>query len=83
MVDSARLAVGGDSAGRNLSAVMAHMARDGDLPQLCFQLLLYPSVEMSMRHPSFEQGFSRFPLTIEAVRYFHMHYLRDEQDQAD
>ena len=83
MVDSARLAGGGDSAGGNLSAVMAHMARDGDLPQLCFQLLLYPSVEMSMRHPSFEQDFSRFPLTIEAVRYFHMHYLGGEQDQAD
>jgi acetyl esterase len=82
-INPTRLAVGGDSAGGNLSAVLAHMARDGDLPPLCFQLLLYPSVEMSMRHPSYMQDFSRFPLTGEAVQYFHAHYLRDEKDQVD
>ena len=82
-VDQTRLAVGGDSAGGNLSAVLAHMARPGDLPRVCFQMLLYPSVEMSMRHPSYRLDFSRLPLNFEAVRYFHGHYLRDEADQAD
>jgi len=82
-IDRGRIAVGGDSAGGNLSAVMSHMARDGDLPPVCFQMLLYPSVEMSMRHPSYRLDFSRLPLTPEAVRYFHGHYLRDERDQAD
>jgi acetyl esterase len=82
-LDGARLAVGGDSAGGNVAAVMAHMARDGGLPWLCFQMLLYPSVEMSMRHASYRRDFSRLPLNAEAVRYFHNHYLRDESDQAD
>jgi acetyl esterase len=82
-IDARYLAVGGDSAGGNLSAVMAHMARDNDLPPICFQMLLYPSVEMSMRHPSYRLDFSRFPLSVDTVRYFHNHYLRDEHDQAD
>jgi acetyl esterase len=82
-IDARYLAVGGDSAGGNLSAVMAHMARDNDLPPICFQMLLYPGVEMSMRHPSYRLDFSRFPLSVDTVRYFQNHYLRDERDEAD
>lgn len=82
-IDHKRIAVGGDSAGGNLSAVIAHMARDGDLRGVCFQMLLYPSVEMSMRHPSYQLDFSRLPLSLETVRYFHGHYLRNERDQAN
>ena len=36
-----------------------------------------------MRHPSYRLDFSRLPLSLETVRYFHGHYLRDERDQAD
>jgi acetyl esterase len=83
-VDASRLAVGGDSAGGNLSAVLAHMARDGDLPRICFQMLLYPSVELSMRHPSYRNpDFARLPLNLEAVRWFHGHYVQDANDMAD
>ena len=82
-IDSERLAVGGDSAGGNLAAVLSHMARDGTLPPICFQLLLYPSLEMSMRHPSFQTDYARFPLNRDAVRYFHTYYLRNEDDQSD
>jgi len=46
-------------------------------------MLLYPSVEMSMRHPSYRLDFSRFPLDQTMVRYFHSHYLRDEKDLTD
>src|SRR5690606_34187558 len=45
-IDPARIAVGGDSAGGNLAAVMALMARDGDLPPVAYQLLIYPAVDM-------------------------------------
>ena len=47
-IDPARVAVGGDSAGGNLAAVMALIARDGALPPLTFQLLIYPATDMMM-----------------------------------
>jgi len=43
--DPAKLAVGGDSAGATLSAVIAHLARDRDKPPIRFQLLVYPATD--------------------------------------
>ena len=40
--DPARIAVAGDSAGGNLAAVVAQLARDAGGPAVCFQLLIYP-----------------------------------------
>ncbi len=40
--DPTRIAVAGDSAGGNLAAVVAQLARDAGGPDLCFQLLIYP-----------------------------------------
>jgi acetyl esterase len=82
-IDPTRVAVGGDSAGGNLAANMAHMARDDEVPQIVFQLLIYPGTDMSMSQPSYQRDFSKFPLSIEACRYFLEHYLRDEEDKAD
>jgi acetyl esterase len=82
-IDPTRVAVGGDSAGGNLAANMAHMARDGKVPQIVFQLLIYPGTDMSMSQPSYQRDFSKFPLSIEACRYFLGHYLRDEEDKVD
>ena len=49
-VDPSRLAVGGDSAGGNLAAVVAIAARDaGDLP-IAFQLLIYPATDQRRAH---------------------------------
>jgi acetyl esterase len=82
-IDPSRVAVGGDSAGGNLSANMAHLARDGDVPSLCFQMLLYPGTDMSMSQPSYGRDFTQFPLSVEAVKYFIGHYLRDKNDYVD
>ena len=41
-IDPVRIAVGGDSAGGDLAAVVALMGRDGTVPAPCFQALLYP-----------------------------------------
>jgi acetyl esterase len=82
-IDPSRVAVGGDSAGGNLAANMAHMARDGAVPQIVFQLLLYPGTDMSMSQSSYQRDFSRFPLSIEACRYFLGHYLRSDKDKVD
>src|SRR4029077_17651737 len=82
-IDPSRVAVGGDSAGGNLSANMAHLARDGEVPPLCFQMLLYPGTDMSLSQPSYKRDFTQFPLSVEAVKYFIGHYLRDRNDYID
>src|SRR5205809_273896 len=43
--DRGRVAVGGDSAGGNLAAVVALMARDRGGPKLVYQLLIYPATD--------------------------------------
>jgi acetyl esterase/lipase len=50
--DPNRIAVAGDSAGGNLAAVMAHLARDNGGPALVFQLLWYPPVTADLSLPS-------------------------------
>lgn len=82
-IDAARLAVGGDSAGGNLAAVVAIAARDaGDLP-LAFQLLVYPATDMRRIAPSHERNASGYLLTRETVAYYHDHYIVDPTDDLD
>src|SRR4051812_43775067 len=45
--DATRLAVCGDSAGGNLSAVVSQMARDAGAPAIRFAALIYPAVDMT------------------------------------
>jgi acetyl esterase len=78
-IDPARVAVGGDSAGGNLSANMAHFSRDGDVPKIMFQMLLYPGIDMSMSQASYKnRDWTAYPLSIEAIKYFITHYLSDK-----
>jgi acetyl esterase len=51
-VDADRLAVGGDSAGGNLAAVVCVMARDRGGPAIRLQVLIYPSVDVGADYPS-------------------------------
>jgi acetyl esterase len=82
-IDSARVAVGGDSAGGNLAAVMALMARDGALPPLAFQLLIYPATDMMMVTVSSQTVREGVPLTSTTMKWFIDHYLRDPADGLD
>ena len=81
--DAARIAVGGDSAGGNLAAVCALLARDAGGPALAFQLLVYPATAkrpQSRSHHAFGEGHL---LTGRAIRWFMWNYLRDEADCED
>jgi acetyl esterase len=58
--DPARVAVGGDSAGGNLAAVVAQHTRDTGAAQPAVQLLVYPGTDMSIDRPSkalFAEGY--------------------------
>jgi acetyl esterase len=82
-VDASRLAVGGDSAGGNLAAVVALAARDaGDLP-IAFQLLIYPATDQRMGWPSHAANGQGYLLTRDSIGYYHDHYLRDKSHDLD
>ena len=82
-LDPGRLAVGGDSAGGNLAAVVALAARDaGDLP-IAFQLLIYPATDMRRGHPSHTTNGDGYVLTRDTLAYFHDHYIADPAHDLD
>jgi acetyl esterase len=82
-IDPNRLAVGGDSAGGNLAAVVALTARDtGDLA-IAFQLLIYPATDQRRGAPSHQANGQGYLLTTDTVNYFHDHYLPDPQQDLD
>jgi acetyl esterase len=79
-LDTARLIVGGDSAGGNLAAVVAIAARDGDGPPLSGQVLIYPATDFAMTHPSHREPETSIILTHSVMRWFRDHYLNDIRD---
>jgi acetyl esterase len=82
-LDAKRLAVGGDSAGGNLAAVVAIAARDaGDLP-IVFQLLIYPATDMRRGAPSHTSNGEGYLLTRDTITYFHDHYIDDARHDLD
>jgi acetyl esterase len=82
-IDAERVAVGGDSAGGNLAAVLALMARDGTVPRVCGQMLFYPALDMTFAaasHGAFSAG---LPLTSSTMAWFRGHYAPDPATWRD
>ncbi|MBU9764893.1 alpha/beta hydrolase [Mycobacterium sp. TNTM28] len=73
-VDADRMAVAGDSAGGNLSAVVALLARDAGAPLLRFQLLWYPATTWDTSLPSFSENAQAPILGLDAVQGFSRWY---------
>jgi acetyl esterase len=74
------LAIGGDSAGGNLAAAVTQLARDRGGPALDFQLLVYPSVSMSIDTESRRRFAEGYMLTGDLVDWLWTQYLDDPQD---
>lgn len=69
-IDTSRLAIGGDSAGGNLSAVLAQETFRRGGPDLCLQVLVYPATELAEKFPSYaENAHRRALLTDHAVQW--------------
>ena len=81
-VDPARVAVGGDSAGGNLAAATALMARDRGGPAVAFQLLVVPCVDPGMSSPSYAANGVGLFLQASTMRWFWESYLGDDGDAA-
>ena len=97
-LDASRLAVGGDSAGGNLAAVVSILARDlgvakaagigsttataATLP-IVFQLLIYPSTDMRRLSASHQTNGQGYVLTSDSIDYYQKHYTGDESKYLD
>src|SRR5207302_5826078 len=82
--DPDRIGVHGDSAGANLAAVVALMARDAGRPRLRLQSLVYPVADYTMGTPSYDKFATDCGiLTREAMVWFRRHYLRSPADAED
>ena len=82
--DPNRIGVHGDSAGANLAAVVALMARDAGGPRLRLQSLVYPVADYGLVGDSYDkyaQGYGL--LTRESMVWFRNHYLRSPKDAED
>jgi acetyl esterase len=82
-VDPSRIAVGGDSAGGNLAAVVSLLARDAGGPMPAMQLLIYPPTDSAGDLPSRRLFAEGFLLTKGDMENFERHYLPNETDAAD
>jgi acetyl esterase len=76
-IHKSMIAVGGDSAGGNLAAVVALQARDAGGPPLVFQLLVYPATDQRCATPSHQKNARGYLLEREGIEFFRRCYLPD------
>ncbi|NBQ90953.1 MAG: alpha/beta hydrolase [Betaproteobacteria bacterium] len=86
-IDAQRLAVGGDSAGGNLAAVVALALRDGPGQEvfgaLRHQLLIYPATDMRRVAASHTHNGQGYLLTQEMLHWYHGHYMGGTERDKD
>jgi acetyl esterase len=82
-VDSTRIAVAGDSAGGNVAAVVALMARDRGGPSIMQQTLVYPVIDHNFGTVSYRDNAEGYFLTTNGMRWFWAHYLASDADGAN
>ena len=81
-IDASRIAIGGDSAGGNLSAA-ACLGLRGQVVQPAFQLLIYPATIMWQDTASYHANGTGYMLTKESIAYYTENYLRNREDAQD
>jgi acetyl esterase len=79
-IDASRIAVGGDSAGGNLAAVVALELKKHNL---AFQLLIYPATDQRCELDSHSRNGEGYLLTKDAIGFFRGGYLPDAKDWTD
>ena len=82
-MDPRRIAVGGDSAGGNLAAVVSLMSRDRGGCDIAFQLLVYPVTERNFDTPSYIDNAEGYQLSRDGMIWYWDHYLASAADAAN
>jgi len=81
--DATRIAVGGDSAGGNISAVVCHACKQTGEAMPAFQMLIYPATDASKESTSRQQFAEGYFLTRELMAWFWQAYIPKDTDVAD
>jgi acetyl esterase len=81
-IDPARIAVGGDSAGGMLAAIVTQLARDKGGPSLAFQLLMFPNTQMGGETASLNEFAVGYFLERHTIEWFNSQYAPAETDRA-
>ena len=79
--DPDRLVVAGDSAGGNLAAVVALMARDRRAPNVAMQVLIYPITNHDFDTPSYRELADGYMLTRDAMMWFWDQYCPNVEER--
>ncbi len=82
-IDPERIAVGGASAGGNLAAAAALLARERSGPKIAFQLLTVPVAELSSTAESHREFAEGYGLSAADMTWFGLHYVRTPADADD
>lgn len=82
-IDPTRLAVAGDSAGGNLAAATALLARERKGPALRYQALFYPCLDPACGSDSAKSLATGYMLTRDAMVWFWGHYLKSPADRTN
>jgi len=81
--DPGRVAVAGDSAGGNLSAVVSQLAAGGGTPVPTCQVLIYPAVDFSTETDSHRELVDGHVIPRDRIMWYGEQYLRSDADKAD
>jgi acetyl esterase len=80
-IDPRCIAVGGDSAGGNLAAVVSLQSRDDGGPHIALQILVYPVTDLSsFETPSYHEFADGYGLTAPEMKWFRDQYLARPED---
>jgi acetyl esterase len=82
-IDPNRVAVGGDSAGGALAAIMAQMAKEKGGPKLALQMLLFPVTQIGGETRSLKEFAVGYFLEKNTLDWFFGHYLPAGADKAN
>lgn len=82
-VDANRLAVGGDSAGGAITAILTQMAKEKGGPSIALQLLFFPVTQIGEETASLKNYAEGFVLERAGLEWFYKNYVPAGADRND
>lgn len=82
-VDVQRIALGGDSAGGNLTISVLLTCKAESYPMPAYQLLIYPATDWAMTMPSIDEFAEGYFLSKKGMEWFRSQYLENPEQVGD